>query len=105
MVGRNWDGNWTEPVHIYVNHTQDSYTGDYWMDGYYDTYPVWVNWECGNTGSQFEYCYVYKYNHTSWVIQPVTPTDQWQANAYNDNGAWPWEGTWAGDVESVELKD
>jgi hypothetical protein len=106
MVGRNWDGNWSEPQHIYVEHgdgsSNHSYSGDYWMDGYYDTYPVWINYECG-TG-QWQYCYIYKYNHTSWVLQPVEPTDQWQANSYNDNGAWPWEGSWAGDVQSVELK-
>ena len=106
MVGRNWDGNWAEPQHIYVEHIDSNgnhtYSGDYWMDGYYDTYPVWVNFECG-TG-QWQYCYIYKYNHTSWVLQPVEPTDQWQANSYNDNGAWPWEGSWAGDVQFVELK-
>jgi hypothetical protein len=106
MVGRNWDGNWSEPQHIYVEHgdgsSNHSYSGDYWMDGYYDTYPVWVNYECG-TG-QWQYCYIYKYNHASWVLQPVEPTDQWQANSYNDNGEWPWEGTWAGDVQFVELK-
>ena len=107
MVGRNWDGNWSEPQLIHVEHgdgsSNHSYSGDYWMDGYYDTYPVWVNWECG-TG-QWQYCYVYKYNHTSWVLQPVEPTDQWQANSYNDNGAWPWEGSWAGDIQSVEKGD
>ena len=107
MVGRNWDGNWSEPQHIYVEHgdgsSNHSYSGDYWMDGYYDTYPVWINYECG-TG-QWQYCYIYKYNHTSWVLQPVEPTDQWQANSYNDNGAWPWEGSWAGDVQSVEKGD
>ena len=107
MVGRNWNGNWSEPQHIYVSHVDSNgnhtYSGDYWMDGYYDTYPVWTNWECG-TG-QWQYCYIYKYNHTSWVLQPVEPTDQWQANSYNDNGVWPWEGSWAGDVEYVELKD
>ena len=106
MVGRNWDGNWSEPQHIYVEHgdgsSNHSYSGDYWMDGYYDTYPVWINYECG-TG-QWQYCYIYKYNHTSWVLQPVEPTDQWQANSYNDNGVWPWEGSWAGDVQLVELK-
>jgi hypothetical protein len=106
MVGRNWDGNWSEPQHIYVEHgdgsSNHSYSGDYWMDGYYDTYPVWINYECG-TG-QWQYCYIYKYNHASWVLQPVEPTDQWQANSYNDNGEWPWEGTWAGDVQFVELK-
>ena len=106
MVGRNWDGDWSEPQLIHVEHVDSNgnhtYSGDYWMDGYYDTYPVWTNWECG-TG-QWQYCYIYKYNHTSWVLQPVEPTDQWQANSYNDNGAWPWEGSWAGDVQSVELK-
>jgi hypothetical protein len=107
MVGRNWDGNWAEPQLVHVKHVDSNgnhtYSGDYWMDGYYDTYPVWVNWECG-TG-QWQYCYIYKYNHTSWVLQPVEPTDQWQANSYNDNGVWPWEGSWAGDVQSVEKGD
>ena len=107
MQGRHWNGSWTEPQHIYVKHVDSNpnhkYTGDYWMDGYYDSYPVWVNWECGNP--PWNICYIYKFNDTSWVLQPVEPTDQWQANSYNDNGSMPWEGNWDGDVEYVELID
>jgi hypothetical protein len=101
--GRSWDGAWTEPYWIYVNHNEPSYTGDYWMDGYWDGYAVWINWECDSPGSQFEYCYIFKYNHASWVIQPLEPSNEWLANAYTD-GEWPWSGTWNGAVNSVEVK-
>ena len=104
ISGRSYDGSWNEPYWLYVNHNEPSYTGDYYMDGYWDGYAVWINWSCGNPGSQFEYCYIFKYNHTSWVIQPLEPSNEWLANAYNDNGAWPWEGTWAGAIQSVEVK-
>jgi hypothetical protein len=103
ISGRSWEGAWDEPYLIYVDHQQDSYTGDYWMDGYWNGEPVWVNWECGNPGSQFEFCYVFKYNYASWVIQPLEPSNEWLANAYTD-GQWPWSGTWNGDVNSVENK-
>ncbi len=102
-AGRSWDGAWDEPYWIYVDHQQDSYTGDYWMDGYWNGEPVWVNWECGIANTQFEYCYVFKYNYASWVIQPLEPSNEWLANAYTD-GQWPWSGTWNGDVNSVENK-
>ena len=102
-AGRSWDGAWDEPYWIYVDHQQDSYTGDYWMDGYWNGEPVWINWECGIANTQFEYCYVFKYNYASWVIQPLEPSNEWLANAYTD-GQWPWSGTWNGDVNSVENK-
>jgi hypothetical protein len=73
------------------------------MDGYWDGYAVWINWECDSPGSQFEYCYIFKYNHASWVIQPLEPSNEWLANAYTD-GEWPWSSTWNGAVNSVEVK-
>jgi hypothetical protein len=73
------------------------------MDGYWNGEPVWTNWECGIANTQFEYCYVFKYNYASWVIQPLEPSNEWLANAYTD-GEWPWSGTWNGDVNSVENK-
>ena len=103
MSGRGWDGSWTEPYWLFVNHNEPSYTGDYYMDGYWDGYAVWINWECDSPGSQFEYCYIFKYNHASWVIQPLEPSNEWLANAYTD-GEWPWSGTWNGAVNSVEVK-
>ena len=106
-AGRSWDGAWDEPYWIYVSHVDGngnhSYTGDYWMDGYWNGEPVWINWECGTPGGQWEYCYVFKYNYASWVIQPLEPSNEWLANAYTD-GEWPWSGTWNGDVNSVEVK-
>ena len=106
--GRSWDGAWNEPYWIYIEHVDSNgnhtYTGDYWMDGYWDGKPVWINWQCGTPGGQWEYCYVFKYNHTSWVLQPLPPSTEWLANSYNDNGDWPWEGSWSGDVNFVENK-
>ena len=106
-AGRSWDGAWDEPYWIYVSHVDGngnhSYTGDYWMDGYWNGEPVWINWECGTPGGQWEYCYIFKYNYASWVIQPLEPSNEWLANAYTD-GEWPWSGTWNGDVNSVEVK-
>ena len=75
------------------------------MDGYWDGKPVWINWQCGTPGGQWEYFYVFKYNHTSWVLQPLEPSTEWLANSYNDNGEWPWEGSWSGDVIKVEMRN
>ena len=96
--------------HLYIHHNQDSYTGDYWLNEEYNGHPLWINWECGNPGSQFEYCYIYRHpvGFTSsgwvWVIQPIPPSDEWSANAYTD-GRWPWKKEWSGDVNSVEVMD
>ena len=107
--GRSWDGAWNEPYLIYIEHVDSNgnhtYTGEYWMDGYWDGKPVWINWQCGTPGGQWEYCYVFKYNHTSWVLQPLEPSTEWLANSYNDNGEWPWEGSWSGDVTKVEVRN
>ena len=105
--GRSWDGSWNEPYWIQVNHkdnsTNHSYTGDYWMDGYWNGEAVWTNWNCGIP--PWDICHIYKYNHTSWVLQPSEPSTEWLANSYNDNGEWPWEGNWSGDVTSVIKMD
>ena len=105
-AGRSWDGAWDEPYWIYVSHVDGngnhSYTGDYWMDGYWNGEAVWTNWVCGIP--PWDICHIYKYNHTSWVLQPSEPGNEWLANAYNDNGEWPWDGTWSGDVNQVEVK-
>ena len=104
--GRTWEGSWNEPYWIYVDHkdnsTNHSYTGDYWLDGYWNGEAVWTNWVCGIP--PWDICHIYKYNHTSWVLQPSEPGNDWLANAYNDNGQWPWEGSWSGDVNQIEVK-
>ena len=106
-VGRTWVGSWNEPYGIHVNHvdnsTNHSYTGDYWLDGYWNGEAVWTNWNCGIP--PWDICHIYKYNHTSWVLQPSEPGNEWLANAFNDNGVWPGEGTWSGDVNFVDKID
>ena len=105
--GRSWEGAWNEPYAIHLNHkdgsTNHTYTGDFWLDGYWNGEPVWTRWGCGVP--PWDTCYIYKYNYTSWVLQPSEPSDEWLANAYNDNGVWPWEGTWSGDVNFVDVID
>ena len=104
-VGRSWEGSWNEPYGIHLNHTDGNtnhtYTGDFWLDGYWNGEPVWTRWGCGVP--PWDTCYIYKYNYTSWVLQPSEPGDEWLANSYNDNGEWPWEGTWSGDVNFVDV--
>ena len=103
--GRTWEGSWTEPYAIHLNHKDGNgnhtYTGDFWLDGYWNGEPVWTKWGCGVP--PWDICYIYKYNYTSWVLQPSEPGEEWLANAYNDNGEWPWEGTWSGDVNFVDV--
>jgi len=95
---------------LYVDHQEDSYTGDYWLDGEYNGHQLWVNWDCGTSGSQFEYCYIFRYpvaftiSGWVWVIQPIPPSTEWSANAYVD-ARWPWKKTWDGDVNSVVKGD
>ena len=105
--GRTWDGPWNEPYGIHLNHkdgnTNHVYTGDFWLDGYWNGEPVWTRWGCGVP--PWDTCYIYKYNYTSWVLQPTEPGNDWLAKAYNDKGEWPWEGTWSGDVNFVDKID
>ena len=92
---------WLKITHIDSNGNH-TYTGDYYFDGYYDGQPMWVNWECGTPGGQWEFCYIFKYNGVSWVLQPLPPSTEWLANSYTD-GQWPWSGAWSGDVQHVEV--
>jgi chromosome segregation ATPase len=63
---------------LYVDHQENSYTGDYWLNGEYNGHPLWVNWDCGTSGGQFEYCYIFRYpvgfttSGWVWVIQPIS---------------------------------
>jgi len=92
---------WLKITHIDSNGNH-TYTGDYYFDGYYDGQPMWVNWECGTPGGQWEFCFIFKYNGASWVLQPLPPSTEWLANSYTD-GQWPWSGAWSGDVQHVEV--
>ena len=95
-----------EPHMLYLEHSESSYTGEYFLDGYQNGFPMWVNWNCGTPGSKFEFCYIFRYpvGFTSsgwvWVVQPIPPSTEWMANAFVD-AEWPWEGHWDGAVHNV----
>ena len=94
--------NNTEVYILEVKHKETSYTGTYYLDHYYNSKPVWVNYECDKPGSKFERCYIFEYKPEMWVIQPLAPSTEWLANAYI-YAKWPWEGTWDGDVKRVKI--
>ena len=99
-------GTGMEPYVLYLEHAESSYTGEYFLDGYHNGFPMWVNWDCGTPGSQFEFCYIFKFpvaftaSGWVWVVQPIPPSTAWSANAYVDS-EWPWQGTWDGAVNKV----
>ena len=98
----NNSNNNTEVYMLEVKHKETSYTGTYYLDHYYNSKPVWVNYECDKPGSKFERCYIFEYKPEMWVIQPLAPSTEWLANAYI-YAKWPWEGTWDGDVKRVKI--
>ena len=57
------EGNSTEVQILEVRHKETSYTGTYYLDHYYNSKPVWVNYECDKPGSKFERCYIFEYKH------------------------------------------
>ena len=95
-----------EPHMLYLEHSETSYTGEYFLDGYFNGFPMWVNWNCGTPGSKFEFCYIFRHpvaftaSGWVWVVQPIPPTTEWMANAFVD-AEWPWEGHWDGAVHNV----
>ena len=99
-------GTGMEPHMLYLEHSETSYTGEYFLDGYFNGFPMWVNWNCGTPGSQFEFCYIFRHpvaftaSGWVWVVQPIPPTTEWMANAYVD-AEWPWQGNWDGAVHNV----
>ena len=99
-------GTGMEPYVLYLEHAESSYTVEYFLDGYHNGFPMWVNWDCGTPGSQFEFCYIFKFpvaftaSGWVWVVQPIPPSTAWSANAYVDS-EWPWQGTWDGAVNKV----
>ena len=71
------------------------YGGNYQMNGSYNGRPVWTNPLGGNTGYEPRHIFfspqqVVSSNGT-WVIQPGTPTDEWEAGGYYDCQGPPWK--------------
>ena len=99
-------GTGMEPHMLYLEDSETSYTGEYFLDGYFNGFPMWVNWNCGTPGSKFEFCYIFRHpvaftaSGWVWVVQPIPPSTEWMANAYVD-AEWPWKGHWDGAVHNV----
>jgi len=66
------------------------YGGSYMINGSYNGQPMWTNFTCGNPGP-YEHCHIFLYGADTWVIQPVTPSDEWQAGGDFDCPGLPWE--------------
>ena len=92
---------------------KEGYSGTYIYEGEFNGSPYWVQNGCiGEFVVKECRCYIYKQKNT-WVLVPQPPgtsgklygkTDDWLANAYNDN-KWPWEGKWGGSVKSVTINN
>ena len=79
------------------------YAGDYVEQGEFNGHPMWVKKDCGEQGSQYEFCYIYSHKEGLWVLQPVQPVaGEWLAHSYT-LGTTPWENFWEGDVQEVKL--
>ncbi len=79
------------------------YAGDYVEQGEFNGHPMWVKKDCGEPGSQYEFCYIYSHKEGLWVLQPVQPVaGEWLAHSYT-LGTTPWENFWEGDVQEVKL--
>ena len=90
------------------------YSGEYEYHSQINNKPVWINRECGDAGSQYQYCYIFWYQDIhgardtygnliddgTWVLQPVLPSNEWKAHAYTD-ADWPWGGGWTDNIVGV----
>ena len=71
------------------------YGGSYDINGSYSGQPMWTNFSCGPSG-KYEHCHIFLSpdkvvsSTGTWVIQPVTPTDEWNAGGYFDCPGLPW---------------
>ena len=75
---------------------------------------MWVNEECGDLGSTYQYCYIFWYqdingarrdngeliDQGTWVLQSVLPSHEWNAHAYTD-AEWPWGGGWSDSITQL----
>jgi len=114
--GDTYAGDYTSPDGDFApakERHKEGYTGTYIYEGEFNGSPYWVQNGCvGEFVIKECRCYIYKQNNR-WVLVPQPPgtsgklygrTDDWLANAYNDN-KWPWEGKWAGNVKSITINN
>ena len=94
--------------------TDRNYGGIYALYGTYNCSPKWTNFICGkhSDGSKIQ-CNIFlspdkvATKSRTWVIQPLPPTDEWNAAAFYQCSGMPWESCspgWIGDI-SVTLKE
>jgi len=90
------------------------YSGAYEYHSRLNNKPMWVNRECGDIGSEYQYCYIFWYqdiygardeygnliDEGTWVLQPVLPTFEWLAHSYTD-AEWPWGGGWSSNISRI----
>jgi hypothetical protein len=115
-AGDTYAGDYTSPDGDFApakERHKEGYTGTYIYEGMVNGFPYWVQNGCiGEFVIKECRCYIYKQDRR-WVLVPQPPntsgelygrTDDWLANAYNNN-EWPWEGKWAGNVKSITINN
>ena len=93
--------------------TDSNYGGGYQLDGTYNCSPKWTNFTCGKHGDGADItCYLFfspqkaGTKSGTWVVQPLPPSDEWNAGAYYRCPGMPWESCspgWIGG-KSVTIK-
>lgn len=93
--------------------TDSNYSGVYQLDGTYNCRPKWTNFTCGKHGDGSDItCYLFLSPEKAgtksgtWVVQPLPPSDEWNAGAYYRCPGMPWESCspgWIGG-KSVTIK-
>ena len=93
--------------------TDSNYGGVYQLDGTYNCRPKWTNFTCGKHGDGSDIaCYLFLSPEKAgtksgtWVVQPLPPSDEWNAGAYYQCPGMPWESCspgWIGG-KSVTIK-
>lgn len=103
------------PQNLYIEVEDASdYSGDYIYHSNVNSRQMWVNEECGDLGSTYQYCYIFWYqdingarrdngeliDQGTWVLQSVLPSHEWNAHAYTD-AEWPWGGGWSDSITQL----
>tara|TARA_Y100000588_G_scaffold356368_1_gene412621 strand:- start:89 stop:1093 length:1005 start_codon:yes stop_codon:yes gene_type:complete len=105
----------TYPAELEVtDFTDRNYGGVYELDGTYNCNPKWTNFTCGKhrDGTRIQ-CNLFlspdkvASKSGTWVVQPLPPSEEWEAGAFYQCPGMPWESClpgWIGDI-SVTAKE
>lgn len=94
--------------------TDRNYGGIYGLNTTYNCSPKWTNFTCGKhrDGTKIQ-CNLFlspdkvATKSGTWVVQPLPPSDEWEAGAFYQCPGMPWESCspgWIGDI-SVTAKE